>query len=141
MGPGGKDDIAIVMFIQGFAADPLGVRPLGISFPDGSQTGVPAEKKALNCSYVAESGARVPRAAAHEIGHLLTNQILTADEASGNAQGWARGGHYGGPNGVENLMYFGALDPGGGCGTKRLWNDPYHIVLQIDRLRVSRFVR
>jgi len=82
-----------------------------------------------------------PRVAAHEIGHLLTNQLLTGSEADGTDPGWASGGHYGGPNEQENLMRAALLTPGGGGGTKRLWNDPYHIVPQIDRLRASRFVR
>ncbi len=114
----------------------------GQSFPDGW---LPGGSMANNFVFVAGSHPTLdPTTAAHEVGHLLYNETLTASEASGAAPGWAGGGHYGGPQTPFNLMSAGVIQATYGQidAMKRLWDDTaIHLIRQITRFRRSRFLR
>lgn len=119
-----------VLFVGRFAG---GSR--GQSFPDGW---IPGNSPARNFTFVAGRAAQIDYTAVHEIGHMLLNETLTAQEANGTDPGWAGGGHYGGPQADFNLMRRGtiATAPRQVDNTKRLWNDTaVHIVRQIKRMR------
>jgi len=117
----------------------------GESLPDGFISGNNDKAAYANFIFV-ESMRSSPNDFAHEIGHMLTNQTLTDDEARGRpaAVGWAPGGHYGQDATLPvtrvwhmrfNLMWEMGSVTGRGIGDpKRVWNDNSHFK-QIDRAR------
>jgi hypothetical protein len=113
----------------------------GQSFPDGW---IPGGSPARNFVFVAGRAASIGYTGAHEVGHMLTNAILTAAEAHGTQAGWAGGGHYGGAHDMFNLMRPGTIftNPPQHTDSRRLWDDTtVHTVQQITRARAARFLR
>lgn len=114
----------------------------GQSFPDGW---LPTGSIARNFVFIASNHPSGDwRTPSHEIGHMVTNQTLTAGEANGSTPGWGGGGHYQGPHDDFNLMHPSPHPPTFNTVSenKRLWDDTAtHLIQQITRIRGTRFLR